>query len=63
MATDRSQTFQTRKGRGVSRALAVGPMGQGGESQSGSSSLKVRVPEIMVETMDCRDMMSSRMAA
>ncbi|GEM_PF-4381538 len=31
--------------------------------QVGSSSLKVRVPEMMVETIDCRDMMSSRMAA
>lgn len=30
---------------------------------SGRSSLKVRWPEIIVETIDCRDMISSRIAA
>jgi len=30
---------------------------------SGRSSLKVRCPEIIVETIDWRDMISSRMAA
>ena len=31
--------------------------------QVGSSSLNVRVPEIIVETIVCRDMISSRTAA
>ena len=34
-----------------------------GWDQSTLSSLKVRVPEIIVDTIDCRDMMSSRTAA
>ena len=40
------------------------PFGLLGDSgYSGRSSLNVRCPEIMVETIDCRLMMSSRMAA
>ena len=39
-----------------SRAFADAPC------QSARSSLNVRCPEIIVETMDCRDMMSSRIA-
>lgn len=57
-----------KEGRGRDSALKAGLSPQavfreGPESQSGSSSLKVRTPETIVETMDWRDMMSSRIAA
>lgn len=49
-----------QKGRQPRGCRPVACAARGG--QSGRSSLKVRVPEIIVETMDWRDMMSSRIA-